>query len=62
MSETRVPVPEQLQASLKYSCRNRCAICSIMNGDCYLFHANAVTLIESFLSESAYPEKYGLSA
>ena len=144
MSETRVPVPEQLQARLKYNCRNRCAICAIMDGDfsekqgqiahidhnhansldygnlvwlClahhdkydsttsqsknyrplevlmykkqleayyaspqnnalislltniiqlandgYMFHTNAVMFIESFSSESAYPEKYGLSA
>ncbi len=29
----RVPVPENLQAMLKYNCRNRCAICAIMNND-----------------------------
>lgn len=33
MSETRVPVPENLQAQLKFNCRNRCAICAIMNDD-----------------------------
>ncbi len=33
MSETRVSVPEKLQAQLKFNCRNRCAICAIMNGD-----------------------------
>ena len=33
MAEERNPVPTELQARLKYNCRNRCAICAIMNHD-----------------------------
>ena len=33
MLKNRVSVPEELQARLKYNCRNRCAICAIMNND-----------------------------
>lgn len=29
----RIPVTESLQAQLKYNCRNRCAICAMMNND-----------------------------
>lgn len=33
METKRVSVPADLQARIKYNCRNRCALCAALNND-----------------------------